>query len=136
MSDAHPDPLAESFRHTTTHVQTAVTGAARMGEAAASRAERQTRLRTASERAAREQTQAQLAATKQVVADTGRQDVAEMTMERSERGIDAATLTDTTSRAAYPSAVSPDLSPGSAASERSATGTEREAEPSGPEMGD
>ena len=46
MSDAHPDPLSESFRHVSNHAQVTVTGAARAMEAAASRSERQARRRS------------------------------------------------------------------------------------------
>lgn len=143
MSDAHPDPLSESFRHVSNHAQVTVTGAARAVEAAASRSERQARFQSTQERLAREQTKAQLSVGDEVANATATQDLFDASAERHQRAgvngaLDAATVGDSAMRAAYPHGVSSETSsPGAAGSPSADVSHEQQltTEPGSAELG-
>jgi hypothetical protein len=88
MSEMHPDPLAETFRHASTNAQTGVTGVARIMEQRLARQERQRRFEAEQQRQAAEQARAE--ATTIRAAQAARERQMQETQQQQDIAVDAA----------------------------------------------
>jgi hypothetical protein len=88
MSEMHPDPISETFRHASTNAQTTITGAARIIEQRLARQERQRRFEADQQRQAAEQARTEAATIR--AAQAARERQMQATQEQEDLSADAA----------------------------------------------